>query len=125
MLCECHIIFVAHPRKTTGFLRLNDVGGSGSLSNLVDNAFVMHRINHDFLKGYKDEMRVSYTEGGDNCIEVVKERETGLQDLFIPLWYEQESRRLYNYPGEDFEWEWNQLHRKNELAPWEEGSDEE
>ena len=119
MLCECHIIFVAHPRKTTGFLRLNDVGGSGSLSNLVDNAFVMHRINHDFLKGYKDEMRVSYTEGGDNCIEVVKERETGLQDLFIPLWYEQESRRLYNYPGEDFEWEWNQTHRKNELAPWE------
>lgn len=47
------------------------------------------------------------------------ERETGLQDLFIPLWYEQESRRLYNYPGEDFEWEWNQAHRKNELASWE------
>ena len=119
MLCECHIVFVAHPRKTSGFLRLNDVGGSGSLSNLVDNAFVMHRVNHDFLKGYKDEMRNSYTEGGDNCIEVVKERETGLQDLFIPLWYQQESRRLLNYPDEVFEWEWNQLHRKKEVTPWE------
>lgn len=96
MICECHIIFVAHPRKTSGFLRLNDVGGSGSLSNLVDNAFVVHRINHDFEKGYKEEMERDYNLGGTNCIEVVKERETGLQDFFIPLNFEQSTKRLKN-----------------------------
>ena len=30
--CNCHILFVAHPRKALGFLRLDDVGGSGSLA---------------------------------------------------------------------------------------------
>ena len=133
MLCDCHIIFVAHPRKAAGFLRLDDVGGSGSLGNLVDNAFIVHRVNRDFCRGYKRDIQgipekaksfvdnedEARAELGDNCIEVVKERETGLQDLFIPLWYEQESRRLYNYPGEKFEWEWNQSHRKSEKAPWE------
>ena len=133
MLCNCHIVFVAHPRKAAGFLRLDDVGGSGSLGNLVDNAFIVHRVNRDFRRGYKrdiqgipdkgksfvDDEDEARAELGDNCIEVVKERETGLQDLFIPLWYEQESRRLLNYPEEVFEWKWNKAHRKDERAPWE------
>ena len=96
MLGECHIVFVAHPRKTSGFLRLNDVGGSGALSNLVDNAFIVHRVNHDFNKGYEEEMNYSYKFIGTNCVEVVKERETGLQDLFIPLEFEQSTKRLKN-----------------------------
>lgn len=133
MLGNCHIIFVAHPRKAAGFLRLDDVGGSGSLGNLVDNAFIVHRVNRDFRRGYKrdiqgipdkgksfvDDEDEARAELGDNCIEVVKERETGLQDLFIPLWYEQESKRLLNYPGEAFKWKWNEEHTKNDMAPWE------
>jgi hypothetical protein len=90
MVCNCHIIFVAHPRKAAGFLRLDDVGGSGSLGNLVDNALIVHRVNRDFLRCYrqdilglpaisskkKDEDEESgYDLGGDNCIEIVKERE--------------------------------------------------
>lgn len=140
MICDCHIIFVAHPRKAAGFLRLDDVGGSGSLGNLVDNAFIVHRVNRDFRRGYKrdiqgiidpkgksfvDDENEARVELGDNCIEVVKERETGLQDLFIPLWYEKESRRLLNYPGEILSWKWNKAHEKSDMAPWEEGSDEE
>ena len=133
MLGNCHIVFVAHPRKAAGFLRLDDVGGSGSLGNLVDNAFIVHRVNRDFRRGYKrdiqgipdkgksfvDDEDEARAELGDNCIEVVKERETGLQDLFIPLWYELESKRLLNYPGEAFKWKWSEEHTKSDMAPWE------
>lgn len=122
MVCNCHIIFVAHPRKAAGFLRLDDVGGSGSLGNLVDNALIVHRVNRDFLRGYrqdilglpaisskkKDEDEESgYDLGGDNCIEIVKERENGLQDLFIPLWYEKSTRRLKNSPLEKMVYGWD------------------
>lgn len=121
MLCNCHIIFVAHPRKAAGFLRLDDVGGSGSLGNLVDNAFIVHRVNHDFLKGYKRDIlgipdngrnkgrndEDGYEYGGDNCIEVVKERETGIQDLFIPLWYEKSTKRLKNAEWEQVIYKWD------------------
>lgn len=140
-ICNCHIIFVAHPRKAAGFLRLDDVGGSGSLGNLVDNAFIVHRVNRDFLRGYKrdilgipenskkkDDDEDGYEYGGDNCVEVVKERETGIQDLFIPLWYERETRRLKNYDNElvIYKWDYDGFigRQNNEPAPWEEGGTE-
>ena len=137
MICDCHIIFVAHPRKTSGFLRLNDVGGSGSLSNLVDNAFIVHRINHDFEKGYSEEMDFDYDLGGTNCIEVVKERETGLQDFFIPLQFEQSTKRLKNIQiskdrkskevQEPLDYGWDHSNaepEQDEPAPWEEEEDD-
>lgn len=113
--CNCHILFVAHPRKAMGFLRLDDVGGSGSLSNLVDNAIIVHRINTDFKKGFKMYTGKEWTFGleGDrradstNCIEVVKERESGLQDFFIPLWYEMKTRRLRNSKEERKVYGWD------------------
>lgn len=98
--CNCHIAFVAHPRKALGFLRLDDVGGSGALGNLVDNAFIMHRINNDFRKGYKAYFGREWVKGGTNCIEIVKERESGIQDFFIPLWHEKETRRMKNSEDE-------------------------
>lgn len=118
MLCNCHIVFVAHPRKTTGFLRLDDVGGSGSLGNLVDNAFIVHRVNHDFLRGYRRDILGipenskkndddDYEYGGDNCIEIVKERETGIQDLFCPLWYDKRTKRLKNDQWETVIYGWD------------------
>lgn len=113
--CNCHILFVAHPRKALGFLRLDDVGGSGSLGNLVDNAIIVHRINNDFKNGYKAYIGKEWTFGleGDkradstNCIEVVKERESGVQDLFIPLWYEAKTRRLKNSKDETKVYGWD------------------
>lgn len=108
MICNCHIVFVAHPRKAMGFLRLDDVGGSGSLGNLVDNAFIIHRNNTDFENGYAAyrKKKWGYADCG-NIIEVVKERETGMQDVFIPLWYEKESRRLLNNPDERIIYGWD------------------
>lgn len=112
MVCNCHIIFVAHPRKAMGFLRLDDVGGSGSLGNLVDNAFIVHRNNKDFKNGYKTYMGKEWkdTSGedtNDNVIEVVKERETGMQDVFIPLWFDIRTRRLNNYPDDVVVYGWD------------------
>lgn len=107
LICNCHICFVAHPRKAMGFLRLDDVGGSGSLGNLVDNAFIVHRNNTDFQKGYKVYRGLKWGTSCDNVIEIVKERESGMQDVFIPLWYEKETRRLLNNPNEHIVYGWD------------------
>ena len=53
-ITNTHIIFVAHPRKANGFLRLSDISGSGNIANIVDNAFIIHRWNKDFENGYQD-----------------------------------------------------------------------
>lgn len=105
-----HIIFVAHPRKSFGFLRLDDVSGSADLANAVDNAFIVHRNNRDFqtktaqLFGWKQDNEIYQAT---NVIEVCKERETGLQDIFIPLYYEVETKRLKNTFTENIIYGWS------------------
>lgn len=108
-----HVALVAHPRKTISFLRLVDVSGSGNISNLVDSAFIIHRVNHDFRKGYMDEFTKKGTKeedvllfNGTNVIEIAKDREEGIQDEFIPLWYEPESRRMLNSRTEVIKFKW-------------------
>lgn len=108
-----HVALVAHPRKTISFLRLVDVAGSGNISNLVDSAFIVHRVNHDFKKGYIDEFCKKGTQeedvmlfNGTNVVEIAKDREEGIQDEFIPLWYETESRRLNNDSTEVIKFKW-------------------
>lgn len=104
-----HVLFVAHPRKAAGFLRLDDVSGSGNIGNIVDNAFIVHRNNDDFRNKTKIEYKRSDDwEGysGSNVIEVCKNRDSGVQDLFIPLWYEQETKRLKNYASENIVYGW-------------------
>jgi len=123
-----HVALVAHPRKTISFLRLVDVAGSGNISNLVDSAFIVHRVNHDFKKGYMDEFcKKGTTEDevllfkGTNVIEIAKDREEGIQDEFIPLWYEVESRRMKNSSTEviKFKWttEWAEQEAEEEFMP--------
>ena len=43
---------------------------------------------------------------GSNVIEICKDRENGNQDVFIPLWYEPESKRLKNYDTENIVYSW-------------------
>ena len=105
-----HIIFVAHPRKAQGFLRLDDVSGTADLANLSDNAFIIHRNNNDFKRLSKDMFKWTddnavYT--GTNVIEIAKDRDLGNQDVFIPLWYEPESKRLKNAPAEMIQYGWD------------------
>lgn len=105
-----HVIFVAHPRKAQGFLRLDDISGSGNIANIVDNAFIIHRNNADFQRmtqqmfGWKSD---NDAYSGTNVIEICKDRNEGTQDYFIPLWYERESKRLKNYESENIIYGWN------------------
>lgn len=108
-LANAHVLFVAHPRKAVGFLRLDDVSGSGNIGNIVDNAYIVHRNNDDFKNKTKQEFKrkddwVGYQ--GDNVIEICKNRDMGVQDSFIPLFYEKETKRLKNYKAEYIHYGW-------------------
>lgn len=112
-----HIMFVAHPRKATGFLRLDDISGTGDIGNAVDNAFIIHRNNMDFRRLSKDmfgwkESNPVYN--GTNVIEIAKDRDGGTQDVFVPLWYERETKRLKNSPEESHIYGWRIAERKTE-----------
>lgn len=98
-----HIIFVAHPRKTDTLIRLEDIAGTGNLANRIDNAFFIHRNNDDFKKRSKETKKwrddhEAYQ--GTNVIEIAKDRHNGIVDVWVPLWYEPETKRLKNSPAE-------------------------
>lgn len=105
-----HILFVAHPRKAIGFLRLDDISGTADLGNAVDNAFIVHRVNSDFKRlskqmfGWKDDNPIY---DATNVIEIAKDRDNGTMDYFIPLYYEPETKRLKNYQAENKIYGWN------------------
>lgn len=108
-VCNVHVIFVAHPRKSIDFLRLEDIAGTGDIANTVDNAFIIHRVNNDFkrktqqmFKWPKDDERYN----ANNIIEIAKDRENGTQDEFVMLWYEHISKRLLNKRGEYKKYGW-------------------
>ncbi len=106
-----HILFVAHPRKSVGFLRLDDVSGSNDIVNRVDNAFILHRVNNDFKRLTKDMFKWKDDNElyqSTNVIEICKDRDGGVQDEFIPLFFEDSTKRLRNSPGE------------NKIYPWKE-----
>lgn len=104
-----HIMYVAHPRKAMGFLRLDDISGSADLGNGVDSAFIVHRVNKDFIRltgqmfGWKEGNPLY---GATNVMEIAKDREGGIQDCFVPLYYEPESKRLKNSISENKIYGW-------------------
>jgi replicative DNA helicase len=104
-----HIAFVAHPRKSMGFLRFDDISGSADLGNAVDDAFIVHRNNNDFKRftkdmfGWHDDNPIY---DGTNVVEIVKDRDGGNQDVFIPLYYETETKRLKNEKSENIIYGW-------------------
>ena len=106
-----HVAFVAHPRKAMGFLRFDDIAGTADLGNAVDSAFIVHRVNRDFKRythemfGWKDDNEIYEAT---NVIEIVKDRHSGNQDVFIPLWYEVESKRLKNEKSENIIYGWKE-----------------
>lgn len=99
-----HIHFVCHPRKSTSFLRKYDISGTADLTNIADNVFIVHRVNNDFkkqttemFKWKADHELYSY----DNIVEICKNREQGVQDVFIGQYFEVETKRFLNYKGEE------------------------
>lgn len=108
---KIHIILVAHPRKATGFLRKTDISGTADLTNAVDNVFICHRINNDFIKTGSEFLGASkiqeYASFG-NCIEVCKNRMFGVVDYLVGMYYEIESRRFKNDINEHIVYGWQE-----------------
>lgn len=108
------VMLVAHPRKVTSFLRKEDISGSSDITNVPDNVFIIHRINHDFYKrgkeyfgdtkirefcpkplSEKDDREYIPNEFGEgNVLEVVKNRMFGVTDVLVGMYYDTGSRRF-------------------------------
>lgn len=104
-----HIMLVAHPRKSTGFLRKTDISGTADLTNAVDNVFICHRVNNDFIRQGREflgEQTVTSLQGFGNVIEIAKNRMYGAVDKFCGMHYEIESRRFKNTPEELIRYGW-------------------
>jgi hypothetical protein len=105
-----HIHFVCHPRKPIGFLRKADISGTADLTNSADNVFMMHRVNNDFIRQggeFLGASEIKKYQEFTNVIEIMKNRDLGVSDEFIGLYFEQQSKRMLNYPHENkvFGWE--------------------
>lgn len=106
---KVHVIVVAHPRKTTAFLRKNDISGTGDITNVADNVLIAHRVNQDFLKAgaeFYGQGEIMRFQGFGNVIEISKNRMYGVCDVLVGLHYEIESRRFKNTEYEDIHYGW-------------------
>lgn len=118
-----HIILVAHPRKVCTFLRKNDISGSSDLTNAVDNVFIAHRVNNDFMKGGADFLganTIAQYAGYGNVIEVAKNRMYGVVDRMFGMYYEIESRRFLNAQEENIVYGWENTTQQASFVPHDE-----
>jgi replicative DNA helicase len=108
-----HIILVAHPRKSLTFLRREDIGGSGDITNLADNVYIIHRVNKDFVKrapeflGNEDVTKIVEYDGFSNVVEVCKNRFVGSVDNIFGYYYESETKRFMQDKTEHVVYGWN------------------
>ena len=108
-----HIHLVAHPHKSLGYVRIDNIGGSGDISNKADNVFIMSRVNNDFKATAgefleKLDLVDIVSSGCTNIIEIAKFRAKGtLMGDIVKLWFEEESNRLKNYDTENIVYNWN------------------
>lgn len=115
-----HLHIVCHPRKSLGFLRKNDISGTADLTNAVDNVFIVHRVNQDFKRLAKDfygEREIEPFYQYSNIIEICKNRDLGVSDKLIGLYFEIESKRLLNTKNENIVLGWKEILNKNNSNP--------
>lgn len=104
-----HIILVAHPRKSMAFLRKNDISGTADISNAVDNVFIMHRTNEDFIHAvteFYDSSKANALRKYGNVLSVEKNRLYGVVDFMCGFHYDIISRRFKNTPDEQIRYGW-------------------
>ena len=104
-----HVILVAHPRKQNDFLRKESISGTADLTNIADNVFLIHRVGKDFEKRAGDflgEDKVQHYLQFSNVLEVAKNRQMGIVDHLVGMYYEIESRRLKNDVAEHVVYGW-------------------
>ena len=103
------IILVAHPRKTTSFIRKNDISGTSAIIDAADYIFILHRVNNDFKKSggeFFGAANIQKFFEFSNVLEVSKDRMMGTQDYLVGMYYEIESRRFKNSNDENRVYGW-------------------
>ena len=118
-LKNIHIILVCHPRKENYFLRKESISGTADLTNIADNLFLIHRVGRDFEKRASEffgEEKVAPLLGYSTIIEVAKNRQMGVVDYLVGLYYEQESRRLKNTIAENIIYGWQEQAEQASLS---------
>jgi archaellum biogenesis ATPase FlaH len=106
---DVHIHFVCHPRKPNGFLRKADISGTNDITNAADNVFMMHRVNEDFMKGAAEffgSTKAKAFKDYGNVLEVMKNRDLGVQDELIGLYYAADSKQLQNERNQNRGYGW-------------------
>ena len=90
-------------------MRKTDISGTSDLTNMVDNVFIVHRVNNDFKKLGGEYLGKTYIQrytDYSNVIEVAKNRMMGAQDVLCGMYYETESRRFKNKLDENIVYGW-------------------
>jgi archaellum biogenesis ATPase FlaH len=113
-----HIILVAHPRKQNDFLRKESISGTADLTNIADNVLLIHRVGNDFEKRagefFGADKIVHYMQYS-NVLEVAKNRQMGVVDHLVGMYYEVESRRLKNSVAEHIVYGWQEDHQQAKI----------
>ena len=119
-----HILIIAHPRKEANFqlLRKESISGTSDLTNLCCNLLLIHRVGDDFEKRAtefwgKDRTQRLIVEGYSNIIEVAKNRDYGVNDYTVGLFYEGETRRFKNYVSEEVHYDWEDSYNRRHEPP--------
>jgi len=108
-----HIVIVAHPNKAAyaTLLRKESISGTSDLTNAVQRVMIIHRVNEDFKKRaaefFGKEKAQRYFDYS-NVIEVCKDRSFGVQDFLFGMFYEIQTKRFKNTPGETIHYAWEQ-----------------
>lgn len=106
-----HVLLVAHPRKQNDLLRKESISGTADLTNIADNLFLIHRTGKDFERRgaefFGEEKTQQYMEYS-SVLEVAKNRQFGVVDHLVGMYYEPESRRLKNSIAEHIVYGWEE-----------------
>lgn len=120
---KVHILIIAHPRKEANFqlLRKESISGTSDLTNIVWNLLLIHRVGDDFEKRAtefwgKERTQKLILEGYNNIIEVAKNRDYGVVDFVVGLFYEPETKRFKNSKAENIHYDWEPEHRVEEYT---------
>jgi len=118
-----HIHFVCHPRKPNGFIRKEDISGTGDISNIADNVFICHRVGRDFERLAKEflgsDLKFLLENKYTNVIEVCKNRDLGIVDHFAGVYFENQSKRMLNERFENKNYCWQDKLQEGINPKWE------
>ena len=97
---KIHVHFICHPRKTEAFLRKGDISGTADLTNAADNVFMVHRVNADFMMRYRSVYpKLEIQPDVGNVVEIMKNRDLGVVDEMIKLYFDRRSRTMSDVKG--------------------------